>query len=625
MCNPLGGQACLLPFPSSLYLAEDATTATGLKVAIPQEGMPANLDGIRVPAALYDGQDGFSPNAVIVAAFEGGVDGASLPGPQDGAASIEDGAPIVLLDMAAGTRIPYFAEVDQNVEHEDERALLIRPITRLAPGTRYAVAIRRSVKAPGGGELTRAPAFDALLAGTTFDHPNFAAVEARWPAIRDALVADGVPADDLALAWDFTTGSDAALMRDLTAMRDQALAAIDDGTVTQTYEAEVVPGIGDPLKTLRFVHGEFDAPGFLTGAREAPTSVITRDADGVPSLVGTTRFKFAAIVPHCVEAVGPRPLLVFGHGLFGGAEETLRNSLLLDVAEDQCVVIVSTDWIGLAEDDVTNAILAVSELSAFRGLVEKLPQGVVNTMALMRIARDVFADDPLFQDSKGEPAIDPSSVRYFGASLGGIMGNVFMAYEPEIARGALAVPGGNWTMLLERSYAWPALKATLQASYDAPHAYPLLVALIGTYWDRFDPITTAAGLTTAPRTGVPAKQILIYAALSDSLVNNVTTDMVARVMQLPVLTPSVRTPWGVPTTDVGVPSGVVWFDEHPTPVPPLENLAPSEDNGTHAGVNERAAVLRLVKRFLDDGVVESPCTAPGGAWVACDCATGACD
>jgi poly(3-hydroxybutyrate) depolymerase len=64
--------------------------------------------------------------------------------------------------------------------------------------------------------------------------------------------------------------------------------------------------------------------------------------------------------------------------------------------------------------------------------------------------------------------LDPERVYYFGASLGGIMGSVLMAYDPFIERGVLGVPGGAWSLLLECSYAWNALQAIATLAYEAP-------------------------------------------------------------------------------------------------------------------------------------------------------------
>lgn len=622
-CNPLGavGDACLLPFPSSAYLVEDTTSNTGWRVDIPAEAMPVNVDDIRVDAAIFNRYDGFSPNAVIVAGFPGGVSAAGLPAHGDLAASVGPSSPVLIVEVDTGVRIPLFAEVDMNAQYPEDRALLIRPMLRMKPGTRYAVAIRKAVTAPDGTALPVSPAFQALVDGKTYAHPLMARLEPRYPAIFAALEAQGVQKSDLVLAWDFVTASDEFLTEDLLSMRDQALPVMANNGADLTFEGTEVGG-QDPARVYRFISGTYDSPLFLDdGERDA--SKLVRGADGMPVLQGTYRTRFAAIVPACVETTRPVPVVVFGHGLFGNAAESLDNGFLQRVANDQCVVFVAAEWLGLTSRNVATAAFAVNDINKGLALTEKLAQAVVNFMALSRIVRGPMAEDPLFQVN-GETVIDPTQVYYYGASLGGIMGGVFMAYEPDIVLGALGVPGGNWTLNFERSYAWPALQLAMRQAYIGPVLDEQIIAMMGMMFDRYDPITTAPHVIDDPLPGVPPKQIFIYEGVGDSLVTNLSTEMVARTMGIPVSGPSLYVPYGMEETTDTVPSALTILDEHPSPLPPGTNVPPGDDNGTHGDVNERNAVQRMVEEFFDTGTLTHGCMLQG-APAPCDCATGACD
>ena len=162
-CNPLGSVSCLMPWPSSAYLAP-ADTATGVRLDLPAEVMPVNFDGIAIDPAPYNRFDGFSPSGPIFAIFESGVSADGLPPHDDPAASLRDDSATILYDMTSGRRVLHFAEVDANALFPEERALIVRPLERLAPGSRFAVAIRKSVKAEDGSQLPVSPAFAALVA-----------------------------------------------------------------------------------------------------------------------------------------------------------------------------------------------------------------------------------------------------------------------------------------------------------------------------------------------------------------------------------------------------------------------------------------------------------------------------
>src|SRR5256885_12478186 len=72
-CNPLGGPACLQPWPSSLYLKTDPSTVTGYRLDLPTDAMPANTSDVVVDPAPFNRWDGFSPSGPILAAFSTGV------------------------------------------------------------------------------------------------------------------------------------------------------------------------------------------------------------------------------------------------------------------------------------------------------------------------------------------------------------------------------------------------------------------------------------------------------------------------------------------------------------------------------------------------------------------------
>lgn len=153
-CNPLGGGHCMEPWPSSVYELADATSATGVRLAIPVGGLLTNSNGDKVDPAPWNKADGFSAAAAIVTAFPGGVDDSNLVDQLHFADSLTATSPTVLLDLTTGERVAHFAELDVTAASTpDSEALYIRPAARLTAGHRYGVAIRKSLKAKSGGAL----------------------------------------------------------------------------------------------------------------------------------------------------------------------------------------------------------------------------------------------------------------------------------------------------------------------------------------------------------------------------------------------------------------------------------------------------------------------------------------
>ncbi|MEZ4365932.1 MAG: hypothetical protein R2939_06550 [Kofleriaceae bacterium] len=615
-CNPLGTDECLMPWPSMAFAEADAASPTGFRMALPIEAMPVNIDGVPVAVDRLNRWDGFSPTGPILARFDGGVSADGLPGHEDIGASLEPDSLIVLLRVDTGARVPLFAEVDVNISDVNARTLIIRPMARLDPGARYAVGIRTGVKNGAGVPLTAPAAFATVRDGGTLTHGRAARTTAGFEAMFTAFEAAGVPRGELILAWDFVTASDDFLTSDLTVMRDAALTAIDDGAGL-TFETEALPS-GQALRRFR---GTFSSPNFLTdGERDA--SVLRRDDDGTPSLSGTHPARFAAIVPACVETMPlPRPTIVFGHGLFGSAEGYLDDGFVQDLAEDYCFIIIAGDFIGLTERQLALAPLAANDMNKAYYISEKLAQSVVDFIALEYLTRLVLPTDARFQ-LEGVPLIDPARTYYLGGSLGGIMGNVVMAYDPNLIRGVLAVPGGVWSLLFERSAAWTLLQGAAQGSYPEPGLQQMLIAIFGMAMEPIDPITIAGRVLADPLPGVPPKQLLLWEAVGDSLVTNISTEMIAREMGLDLIGPTVRQPWGLEVGTGTMTNGFTILDDHKMPVPSEFNQ-PEDDNGTHSGINRKPAVLRQVEAFVLDGEIVNGCLLEG-APAACDCATGAC-
>jgi hypothetical protein len=620
-CNPLGGQGCLLPWPSMMYAEVDATTATGYRLNIPREAMPTNADGITVEPDHFNRWDGFSAIAPMLAMFPTGVSADGLPSFKNPDESLAATSPIVLVNVETGERVPFFAEVDQNTIEVTKRALIIRPLARLATSSHYAVGIRNTVKAADGTALARPKAFEALLSGGGFSHPAFATLEKTAPQMFAALEAAGLPKSEMVLAWDFVTVSDAFLRSDLTAMREQALPAIGAVGANLTFTANPQTNTAQTYK--RYL-GTYKSPNFLTNG-EADSSVLRRDSQYKPIAEGLRDAKYAAIIPACVATQPlPRPTIVFGHGLFGSSEEYLNDGFVLDLAEDHCLVVVAGDFIGLTSRQLALAPLAVNDLNRGPQIVEKLAQSVIDFIALESVTRGPMANAPEFQFN-GTAVIDPAKTYYVGGSLGGIMGNTFMAYDPNITKGVLAVPGGNWSLLFERSTAWSLLMGAAQGAYEDPELYQLNLAMsLGMGFEPYDPMTTAAHVTKDPLFGNPTKNILIWYAIGDCLVTNIATEMVARTMGLQMTAPTVKTPWGITTTTAPLANGITIYDEKPTPMPGDTNVPPKEDNGTHSGVNKNPANLRQVQQFLLQNVVVDECKL-ASAPAPCDCTTGACD
>ena len=609
-CNPLGfAEACMQPFPSAYYQADNG------QVNLPAAAMPISTgrtsnggDPVALSPANWNRLDGFSPSGALSAYFPERVDVATLVAHTDLAASLTAAASTAVVDMTTGQRVLHFAEVDVTAREGHPQVLILRPMVRLTPGHRYAVAVTTAVHAVGGGALSVSPGFAAVRAGTVSSDPRLARVAARYTDIFAALERAGIQRTSLTLAWDFTTASERWLTGPVVGMRDAALTMVGERglgfTVAQVDEDYNV-------NILRRISGTIRVPSFINGTGD--DARLARNADGAPQFVRVVEVPFVAMVPRSAMTRGPLPLLQFGHGLLGSAVGELGSAMETDnymqhFINEQGFVVIATNWTGLSFADITTAIHALSDFNYLPAITDPLQQSLVNALVLFRTGRAQFGDHAAFQVA-GHAAFDPTRAYYYGISLGGIMGTSVMGYSTDLTRGVLNVPGGNWGLLLQRSSNF-ALYSLAFNDYDNTAEQQVLFNLAQSLFDTADSINVAPHLLGDRLPGVPAKHLLFQEAVNDAAVNNLTTEMLARVGNIPLIIPSPRTPFGLTTTMGPADSALTIWDEHPTPAPPGTNQ-PAPNNPTHGTVRALPALIRQITTFLTPtGQVTHTCDGP---------------
>lgn len=612
-CNPLQGGGCLAPWPASTYQVASDRTPTGVALSFPPGAVPANVDGAGFDPAHLNGRSGYSPATQIVAHFGVPLDSGNLAGPDAIAASLTPASPTLLYDITAGALVAHLAEVDANAlaEAPDRQALYLRPAARLAGGHRYLVAIKTSLRAADGGAVARPAGFAALLDGTVTDNPRLEALRPSYDDLFTRLTALGVSHDELLLAWEFTTAVDDEQRRDLLAARDAAAALQGPGGANLalhgiSVELDPYPGIA---KRVNFA---FDSPTVVDA------DGLLRDGAGRPMAVGTSQARAVALVPSCATAAAPAPITVFGHGFFGGIEET-GGGYLASFAARHCRIIIGTDWRGMALADVAPSLLTMGNVDLAFSFGERIVQGMIDVEALIALAKTKVATEVL-TDAAGATVADLGSgpaaeITFFGISQGHILGSTLFAIDPTMKRAVLHVGGANWSVLFERSTNWVRLGLPFKGAYPDPLTQTLLQQILQMGLDVIDP------LHWAPLAADPAsdKQYLLHTSLGDAQVTNLASFLQARTMELPLLGAVASAPYGLTLATGPARSGVVLVDEHPRPLPPTSNLLNSADNSAHGTPRRRANLMTQIDQFLRDGTITDAC---GGA--PCDCAAGAC-
>ena len=636
-CENVSGVHCLLPYPSSRYLAADATTSTGRRVALPIEAMPvnsgrssANPNGTPVNPAIYNRFDGFSPATSMITAFQGGdIDPTNLADERHIGDSLLDASPTLLFAVngATLTRVAHFAEIDQD-GHVDpmRRPLYIRPAARLRPATRYIVAIR-NMHHVGGTAIAPSDYFRALRDNMPL--PAATDIESRRAAFEDIftrLTAASVDRTSLVPAWDFWTASDASIYSDMLAVRDQGLAAIttDGASCTTVTTMDNVDS-----HIWRRIHGTVRVPLFIGGIDPTHDAqcLLVRDASGhvmrnatTPSADVTFTISIPVSVHTALMAGGPPGrLLEYGHGLLGSQGES-ESGWLGEFADAHGFVVVAVDWWGLMENDTGRVAGTLGELSRLPATTERLAQGVFNFLAIVRslVMTGGCQSLPELQIN-GHLAFNPAERYYQGNSQGGIMGTTVAAVSTDITRFGIGVGGMSYSLMIPRSADATTYLGLMYMNYRRDQLTAALNWVMSqAQWDLTDPSTFAPHIrgNTLPCTlpectggHTPLHHVLFQFGRDDDQVPNVSSALSARSMlddsgaMLPLLSDAAHlssfVPYGLPTTSGPTESAAVVYAIAATPVLPLgARPPPVGSDPAHEGVRRSPAAQAQMEHFF---------------------------
>jgi len=605
-CQPLALSSCLLPFPSSFFETADPSAPSGVRVAYAPDVLPVSRLGVRLDPDLFARLDGFSPSAGVGILFYLGcrIDTSDLPSLRHPEASLEAGCPVRLIRYPDGEPVPFFVEADAQAGDDPGQAAKIRPVRRLDPATRYVCALLSGIRDASGRDVAPAEPFVCLRDGIPTTSAAVESMRERTEENLRFLEANGTARAGVLLAWDFTTASDETIAGPLASMRDQALDAWG-GRRDPGYRIESVEEF-PAERVRRRIRGTFEVPWFL-----GPDGRVHRSEDGAPAMTGWREAGWVAQIPSSVaEAPGPSPVLLFGHGFFGTAEEEMGSDYQRGLADFLKMVVAGTDWLGVSRRDLVPFALGVIDPNLFAVTADRLMQAQVNFVILTRLLKTRLARDPVFS-VRDRPKADPGEMHFLGISSGAVQGGTYMALTPDVTRAVLNVPGAVWSLMIERSHDFQLALQVAALEYPDPLDRQVVLGLLQVLFDPVDPIHFLPRAVNAPL-GTPAKTVLLQESFGDALVPNLATETLARSMGLQGLAPLVRPVYGVPDAPSPMPgSGLALYDAHPWPLPAPVNVPPGRNNAAHEACRRiQAAVDQMAAFLAAGGAIVQTCRGP---------------
>ncbi len=489
-------------FPDDFHTADEVDSYTGLVVDIQpeaEEWMRASLpEGFNIVDGL-ETLDGFGTTAGIILRFTGPLDTTTVH---------EGTTNLVALDDAA----PQPFEVEWT---DDGATAIVYPLFPLEPGRRYGLVMTREVLDAGGEPVWAAPALYELLAGEAADS-RLARLHDRYAALLDAV--DAV-AGDVAAATVFTTQS--------IHEEDLAVAAVLGGAAPEIR----VEGPCEPTGTVLLCPAVLTADDFLDEEQH-----FALEFGATPVAQRRYELQLNIYVPDD-GAQGPRPVIVYGHGLGGDRGE--GRGFASQVAE-LGLAVAALDAPSHNDHPTNPDAYELYWIFQFFGLGL---EGTLDVLQMRDHWRQAAWDklqlvaairDGVDLDEDGAADLDGDRIYYSGHSLGGIMGAHLLALDPSLTAAELSVPGGRVGDIVYRGEIFAPLVALMSpdgtGEGDVARFFPMMQAAI----ERGD------ASNWAPRVLDGERDVLMTMVIDDGIIPNECNRSLARAFGLQHAPPILR-------------------------------------------------------------------------------------
>ena len=535
-CTDVHTESCLLPYPSDRWETDDPTTATGVRIEMPPDVLPARiLDQFDTGASVktaFEGADGFSTVTPIFFELPTAISPSSLPA--------DGGDAFAVYDITSGERVEIRAEVSLDAGRLGavDRILVAWPSTRFDYGHRFVAVLTDQLRAADGTDLPRAAGLD---------RPASEASDGRLDRIRTDLaeVAPELSWSSLVSATAFTVRSQANVTDDLDRM------------------ASVVRAEDHPIRSVR------TGPSLLGGAAQVTGQVrVTdfRDSSGaIPpggtGSVGERWIDFVMVMPARPASGAGAPVAIYGHGL-SAFKESMATVAGLNAAKGIATVGIDIPNHGSRQHE-GGWLFDLAKPATFDRLLSMPLQGEFDELSLLMAVKQHFGglDQMPWTWWNGETGdgvadLDTSRIFYEGTSMGGFLGASFVALAPELDGAFLQVAGSGILDTLYHSILW-LLFSPVEPTGASPGDTQALVGTVSMLLDRAENSNLLDRIKAA---GTP---LWLAYARQDGVVPNASSNRMMELLDLPLSGPMV----------VEVPSSITRVEAIPS-------------NGTGASQNQ---------------------------------------
>ncbi len=606
-CDSLDPGHCMMPFPSSKYLADDSSTNTGFRLNVPAAAIPVSGSAGPSEIPMLGLFDGHSPSTQIFTTFTDTPDISSLADQLSIGSSISEGHGSILLNMDNGEILPHWVEIDERSQDDEPTIVFLRTIGGLEHDAQYAVAFRGLVDNSGEAVESHA-SFAALRDGHATDDPDLEARRDSYEPMFSALSDVGFERSEIQSAWWFHTASTESIIGDVITMRDDALERLGDDGIGCNV-TEVNDNWGDDGMTFRRIKGTFTAPQYVEA--DFPPTLLRRDQSGTPLFVENREVVFTITIPQSLaNSSTSGPLTVMGHGFLGNGDGMVSGGLR-EWGELFGTPMIGTDFKGWSSDGDYDAVtFALMNVEYFQHQAERLMQSMMNNVAMVRTFSGVCSDLAEFHHN-GTNLIDVSDIGYMGYSLGGLRGPSMLATTPGMDRGVLWVGGSSFTHQVERSTQYTQFEELFanEIAYPSRNDRAVLIAQMQSMWDTTDAESYLPFIEEGFEGKTQPFEVLYISSVNDAQVTILSTDRAVRTAGLSNLNSSAWHPWGIDVSSTAIEgSGVAYFDGGFPDVPSGNIQGPMEYHSlAHNQIAAFEPAYTMAFDYLFTGTVSNTC------------------
>jgi hypothetical protein len=470
----------------------------------------------------------------------------------DASAFTQPDSPLFLVDVdpaspergtAIGLVTRYFEQPKDETFVVDEFTVVAHPAAPLRPGTRYAFAVTHRLRAADGTGVGRSEAMHLAL--TTSEDPYDVALR---DAQKELAESAGIEFESIAGGTVFTTANVQRGVIEMAKGRRAAPvpAAVDPWSV----ETPVAP----PDARVRF-RATYPAPEFR---KPKPDGKWELDAAGAPVVQEVEDLEVFLAFSDASQS-GPRPVVIYGHGLGGDKDGCWGTAERLHAIHPQGVAVFAIDSPEHGSRGAGSTSL-IQSVYGFFGIDpnstdfdiararDNFRQMASDQLELVRFIGSLGTLDLLPVGAPdGQPDLDVSRILYIGHSFGAVQGPTIFALAPEITHANWNVGGAGLMMLLRDSGTFSLVVKSLAPPGTSFGAVARFMAMTQAIVDPGDPLNFARYATLEPLEGVSgwsARDVLLQEVVNDTIVPNSTSEALARAAGLEVMHP-VAPPSGI--------------------------------------------------------------------------------